>query len=208
MLLLGLIMAGQASLSGCSHKKTKESMRDIEFIPKEFNDIKLGDDETEMVKTTPGFPNNDMKINAIAIHTPQQIICNFSDMCMMPVIPLCVRYAVSLRRALKYNQLSDRLIHVKSVDNGTEYSGKIVEKIEDNCIDYVSPGVLEAFDEAQQYADAELDNGQYESECMNINIMEYVDFPFLPGKYEVWLSFSGLESSHTVVEIVKRGNEK
>lgn len=184
-------------------------MRDIEFIPQEFNDIKLGDDETEMVKTTLVFPNDEVKINTIAIHTPQQIICNTSDTCIMPVVPMCVRYAVSLRRAYKYNHLSDELIHVKSVGDGTEYSGKIVEKIEDYCLpDSISPGVSEAVNEAQQYTDTELDTGQYESGYLNVNIMEYVDFPFLPGKYEIWLSFYGLESNHTIVEIVQRSTVK
>ena len=213
MLLLGLIMAGQASLQVCAQEKVTTS--EIQFIPKEFNDIKLGYGETEMVKTSPGYPNDVIKANTMVINTPKVIYYNDCDSSFRPTIPLSATYNLSLNRLWKYIDLVAQLIHVKHIESGVEVSGEICEKkVYPNLSVFPAEDPMgekweeEQIKEAQKLTDAELDNGQCFHGCLNVNIMEYLDFSFLPGKYKVWLSFSGLESNHTMVEIVKRGNEK
>ncbi len=203
-----------------SHPKQGEeaAVCGIQFIPKEFNDIKLGYNQTEMVKTSPGYPNDVIKANTMAINTPTMIYYNDCDSRFKPVIPLSAIYAVTLERSLKYIRLISQLIHIKNIDNGVEFSGEIFKKRNPNIDEHplVSLNAAEKekerqelIEKAQKLTDEEIDNRGYGiGEFINVNIMEYVDFSFLPGKYEVWLSFSGLESNHTVVEIVKRNNVK
>lgn len=190
----------------------------IQFIPKEFNDIKLGYNQTEMLKTSPGYPNDVIKINTMAINTPTIIYYNDCDSSFKPVIPLSAIYLVSSERSLKYIHLIDQLIHVKNKESSIDVSGKINKKQNPDIDILYLPRLdaeknekekREAIKQARKLTDDEIDIDVYSSgEFINVNIMEYVNFPFLPGKYEVWLSFSGLESNHTVVEIVKRNNVK
>jgi hypothetical protein len=59
-------------------------------------------------------------------------------------------------------------------------------------------------EEAQKYSNAELDEGQASGNFFNLNLMDYVVMPFESGIYEIYLSFSGLESNRVKVEIVIR----
>jgi hypothetical protein len=56
--------------------------------------------------------------------------------------------------------------------------------------------------DAQKYSDLELDEGLIGGDAMNINLLEYVDLPFIGGRYEIFVSCYNLESNKVVVEII------
>ena len=196
-------------------KKQSQKIRDMEniqFIPKEFNDIKLGYYERGENCCSPAWISEMRTINSIIINTPQKIICDMNKEDFVPVIPVCATYSVSLRRGFKYHNLSVKMLHIRKIDDGVIYVGEIVNK--DIQYEYYPAPFphheerekerLAMEEEAQKYSDMELDQGQSSGGNMNINLMEYVDMPFLPGKYEVWLTLCGLESNHTIVEIIAK----
>ena len=200
--------------SCCSSVSKKQSQKirgveNIQFIPKEFHDIELGYYETEENLCSPKFTDGIIPLNTISINTPQKIIVNSSNENFTPSIPVCVAYMVSLRRGLKYNHLSTRILYVKQLSESITYLGEFIDKDMQYEHPILPPGYEDAekkrlamVEEAQKYSDMELNQGQSGGGYMNINLMEYVDMPFLPGKYEVWISFCGLESNHAIVEII------
>jgi hypothetical protein len=213
ILLLALI----AGLSGCirlfnSNYKTDkkyENMKNTEFIPKEFNNIKLGYYETSESISFLQYPEG-IPMNTIIISTPQKILCHINNKDFVPVIPVCAVYEISLERGLKYAHLSAQMLHIRKLDEETVYSGEIENKNIDYGHPIYPPDYEEEekerqrmIEEAQKYSDEELDfPGLFEGNVINVNLMEYVDIPFEAGEYEIYLSFSGIESNHTIVEIV------
>lgn len=216
ILLLLLPIVASFSCSNLQNFKLKneqktDQMRKIEFIPEEFNDVKLGYYETQQSVSFLQFPNG-IPINTITISTPDKIICDLKNKDFTPVIPICAIHLISLKRGLKYNDLSAMMLHIRKLDEKIVYSGEIVDKELKGEHPILSPGHTEAerlriemVKEAQKYSDDELDlPGLFEGNFLNINLMEYVNIPFEPGRYEVYLSFCGLESNHTIVEIVEK----
>jgi hypothetical protein len=195
--------------SNIKKDKKTEYIKNIKFVPNEFNNIKLDYYETCETPCSPNFPEG-VPINTIAINTPQKIICYINKEGLVPIIPICAVYSISLRRGLKYDNLSAKMLHIRKVDEKTVYSGEIVDK----NMQYEYPDFppeyeerekerLLKVEEAQKYSDDELDYpGGFGGNYMNINLLEYVDIPFQASKYEIYLSFSGLESNHTIVEVV------
>jgi hypothetical protein len=119
-------------------------------------------------------------------------------------------HAVSLKRGLKYAHLSAQMLHIRKLGEETVYSGEI----EDKNMKYEYPDYPPYYEEeekerqsmieeAQKYSDEELDQPEIGgANYINVNLMEYVDIPFEAGEYEIYLSFSGIESNHTTVEII------
>ncbi|MBF0576889.1 hypothetical protein [Dysgonomonas sp. GY617] len=185
-------------------------MKNIHFIPKEFNEIKLGYYETIENECSPTFLNGEITLNTITINTPEKIVYKLHSDNFTPVIPVCAAYIISLRRGFKYHKLSAKMLHIRKLDEETVYSGEIIDK--DRQYEHPEPHPrqrerererIAKEEEAQKYNDNELNEGQAGGGYMNVNLMEYIDIPFKPGKYEVYLSFCGLESNHTIVEIVE-----
>lgn len=211
--IITICLLSSTILISCScvtkHKITKE-MKSITFIPKEFEDIELGYDKTNSNKLTPLYPDG-ISSNTIAINTPTKVIYKISkDSVVKPSIPLCTIYAISSKRGLKYANLSAKIIHVKELNSDIIYSGEIIPL--DLQYEYPAedPDCAEEeierqamILEAQNYSDDELDDFSVRrGNFMNIDVLEYVDMPIKSGKYEVYLSFSGLESNKAIVEIV------
>lgn len=203
------ISCGGLQNTKVDNDKQPEQMKNIQFIPKEFNEIKFGHYETKENICSPTFLNGTTTLNAITINTPEKIVCKLHSDNFTPVIPICAAYMVSLRRIFKYNKLSARMLYIKKLDEETVYSGEIVDK--NMKYEYPEPDPRQRerekekeqkVKEAQKYNDDQLDEGQTVGGYMNINLMEYIDIPFKAGKYEIYLSFCGLESNHTIVEIV------
>ena len=198
----------------CQTSKNISKMQTIQFIPEEFHDVKLGHYESSANNCTPHYPYFEFQLlNEIAINAPEKIIFNFSNGDIIPVIPICGAYIITLRRGAKYAHLSTQMIHIRKIDEGTVYSGGIIDK----NLEYEHPALppdhlqqqeerARRIEEAQKYSDKELDEGQASGSAMNINLLEYVDMPLTPGSYEIWLSFNGLESNRVIVEIVFQGN--
>ena len=207
VLCLSLIMGGCSIPSNCQTNKI-ETMKNVKFIPKEFNDIKLGFRESIQNVCSPQFSGL-IPVNSITINSPQKIICKNNKNVYVPIIPVCVVYDVSLRRGLKYYHLNVELLHIRRIGDEKIYTGEIFEKgLENEYPDYPS-GYYEELErieadvkEAQKYSDDDLDSGQSSGGYMNIDLLEYVDVPLQSGLYEIYLSFSGLESNHVQVEIV------
>ena len=231
IIILGIIalMAGGCFAQANNTEITDKTinMNSIEFIPKEFHDVKLGFNETSKNPCSPNYPlyASDFLRNAITINVPEKIICNISDSAFFPIIPVCVAYVIGEKRGLKYAHLSTPVIHIRKTGEETGFSGEVVEPpyqtLDDGTIVYKSPDLppdyyeeeekrQQRIKEAQKYSDEEIDEkeGQGIGGFLNVNLMEYVDMPFEPGKYEIYLSFSGLESNRVFVEIIFQGNIK
>jgi hypothetical protein len=181
-------------------------MENITFIPEKFNAVELGFYKNSMNSCTPGYPDDRMCVNTIIINIPQKVVVNVKADSLSPIIPICAVYSISAKRSLKYNALSAETLHIrKNDDEVVVYTGEIKEP-------YIPHKIIPTWNrdenreervlEAQKYSDEELDEGQASGGYMNLNIMEYVDMPFAPGRYEVWLSFYGLESNHCFTEII------
>ena len=187
-------------------------MIEIEYIPKEFHDVKMGVHENNENECTPYFPDSYIKVsNQIAVSVPRKIICKNVDSC--PVIPLCGVYRFPERRGLKYANLLTAVIHIRKIQEVTWNSGEIMDKnSRSDSSDPFSPNYDKEYAtkkqqeiaNAQKYSDDELeeDGGRFYVGVFNVNIVEYVNIPFGEGIYEVFVSKSGLESNRTRVEIV------
>lgn len=191
------------------------NMSGTEFFPQRFHNVKLGYNETEMNECSPGYPEELFSTNKILINIPEKIVLRLDkDNELHPVIPVCASYIVSLRRIYKYNDLSIKILYIKNIETEEVFSGEIVQHLE-----YGTPLPPPNYEEQQQrkrqlvaeaqsYDDDDLGDGLAGANYLNINLIDYVDIPFLPGKYEVWLSFSGLESNHCFVEIITGNSPK
>ena len=177
------------------------NMKPIIFIPKEFHDIKLGYFERSQNFIATLYPLG-IPINTIVVSTPQKIIYHVNHEDFVPVIPVCAEHMITTRRGLKYAHLSARMLHIRRLDEETVYSGEIVNKPAQFYIDdgtlitvYTTPAIDPRHGErererqariaaAQKYSDEELDEGLtglFRGNLINVNLMEYVDFPFRPG---------------------------
>lgn len=181
-------------------------MTKIQYIPAAFETVKLGSVETLENSCSPLY-GKEIAINSLYIHTPEKIILAKKDSAKC-IIPLCIRYCISLRRALKYSDSSRMDITIRRLQGDKVYSGEVRENgFEGELLfpdDYDKEAWSEkqaAISEAQRYSDKELDEGQFSDGWMNINLLEHVDMPFLPGKYEVAVSFYGLKSNRALLEI-------
>ena len=191
----------------CQTLKQNTIMQTIQFIPKEFHEVKLGYYETVENSCSPHYRDEMRTVHQITINSPGKIISNKG---FTTIIPVCAIYSLSLRRGLKYNHLSAKILHIKDIEESLVYTGKIEDKY--MKYEYPVPAPfeeerererMERVKEAQKYTDDELEQpGLAAVNYINVNLMEYVNVPLEPGKYEVWLSFSGLESNRVIVEIV------
>ncbi len=205
LLLLSAIFA-----ISCTNKKTT-GMKPIEFIPKEFNDVKLGFNETLENPCSPGYPLDITGFlwNKIVINTPRKIICRIGNDTLIPVIPVCGAYIITGRRESKYYDLGAWTFHIRKINDKNWFTGEIVDKSENPGIPALPPNYQEEQRElekerieAQSYSEEELEEGQASGGFFNENLMDYVEIPFEPGVYEIYFSTSGLESNRVKVEIV------
>lgn len=103
------------------------------------------------------------------------------------------------------------MLHVRNIKDDKVYSGEVYESGRDNEFPIEPPEEVQeiersrreaAIAEAQQYSDAELDEGQSGMVYLNVDALRYVDIPIVSGRYEIFFSKSGLESNHCFVDIV------
>ena len=207
LLIILLILNGNSLSAFCQQEQKKELMKNIRFIPEEFNEIELGYAKGSVTPCSPGYPDEDIPLNTLLINVPEKIIYNPVKE-LIPVIPVCTAKHISLRRSFKYDQ-DDMVFYVRIVSQNKIASGKLFDEDEREKMP-LSPEVCEQMEkmrdqkreEMVKYSDDELNEGQSSVRFMNLNVMTYVDMPFLPGKYEIWYTFRGLESNHSVVEII------
>lgn len=210
LLFIMLFITGSDLLSvSIKQEQTIEPMKNIRFVPKEFNGIDLGYSKTLITPCSPGYPSGDIALNSLMINVPEQIVYDIDSTDVIPILPACTADNISFRRANKYYN-DDMTFHVKMMGEEKVYSGKIFDEEDDGNRVPLPPEVQEQMKkdrdqwikEAQTYRDDELNEGQSSRVFMNLNIMNYVNIPFLPGRYEIWYSCSGLESNHCYFEIV------
>lgn len=204
VLTIGIVAC--SCLSGQLKSKKDKDMTNIQYIPASFEAVKLGNAETLENSCSPLY-GQEITINSLYIHTPEKIILAKEDS-VKCIIPLCIRYCISLRRALKYSDTSQLNITVRRLQDDKVYSGEVWESGYKGELlfsdDYDKEASIEkqaAIAEAQKYSDKELDEGQFSDGWMNINLLEYIAMPFSPDKYEVAASFYGLKSNRSLVEI-------
>lgn len=193
----------------CPKKGNQNKMGNTQFISKEFGYVELDLYNYKKYPCTPGYPEDLFNSNIILINVPQKIIYKSYDKETIPIIPMCAIFAISQKHGLKYDHLSTKKIYIKRVDQDTIYSGEIIDPNLKYEHPIYPPGYmgdenkrLEMVNEAQKYSDHELDEGLIGGDAMNINLLEYVDLPFIAGQYEIFVSCYNLESNKVVVEII------
>ena len=189
-------------------------MKNIEFIPEYFHQVKLDDNHQSVRhKLTPYYPDSPSLYfkNKIEINIPQKIILRRPASEFTPIIPVCGAYVITLRRASKYAHLSAEMLHIRKAGEETWHSGEIIP-LEEGVIalplnyEKLEKERLERIKQAQQYSDDELDEGNASGSAINVDLMEYVDIQLESGVYEIYLSFCGLESNRARVEIIFEHN--
>ena len=179
----------------------------VEFIPKKFNKVELGFNQSEENACTPQFPKSLTAKSQIMINMPKKIICKDLDSL---IIPLCGMSEISQRRGLKYANSPDNVIHLRKIGEETWYQGKIVNlkprsPLKPPYNQEKEERRQQRIVEAQKYSDEELDeqDGIYIGEVINVDIVPYFnEISFQEGVYEIYLVTSGLESNRVKVEIV------
>ena len=193
-------------LTTCGHNilrtKNNNKMKTIEFIPKKFENIDFESVETVMCPCSPNFPHKINEVNILKINVPEKIF--FHSLDEKRVIPVCIAYSISILRALKYHNFSKEIFHIKPEDGDIVYSGNFFNKRAAHKTPYI-PEISEykqqKINDAQNLSDAELDEGAYSRGYLNVNALDYVQIPIKSGRYEVWVTYYGLESNHVFVEV-------
>jgi hypothetical protein len=183
-------------------------MGPIRYIPEAFNDVRLAYNSRGMNPCSPYYPDGEIDINTISINVPEKIICTSQGL-LESIIPVCATLSVSDRITYKYYELN-LMIHIRAISEDKVYSGEVIDE-EDDGSSVPSPGYRTWLEEllpkeirkAQKYSDKKLDKGEWSTWHMNLNAMTYVQMPLPPDKYEVWMTFRGLESNHCIVEIIE-----
>lgn len=200
-----------SSLAGDSltSNTSTDMMINIKFIPKEFHDVEFGLAGGDRYPCSPGYPDTYFESSNIHINIPKQIIYKRINNLNTPVIPLCAVFAISEKRALKYNYLSTKVVHIRRVDQDRVYSGKLIDRwlASQHLVPHPrereeNRRLKQRVQEAQKYSDDELDGGRIWAYPLNINILEYINIPFSSGRYEIYLSAFNIESNKATVEII------
>ena len=215
-----LIIALLLALASCGQileiKKNK-NMKTIKFIPEKFENIDFESMEREMCPCSPNYPERLSEMNALKINVPKKIFFHRLDEKLDPVFPICIAYSKSVLRELKYHDFSERTIHIKPENGDFEHSGNYFDKSTVNKTPIDMNSLLTAeglqqrqqrIEEAQKLSDDELNKGTYSGGYLNVNALDFVSIPIKSGKYEIWVTYYGLESNHTIVEIIIEGEVK
>ncbi len=185
--------------------KNNKNMNLTKFIPAKFENINFESMETEMCPCSPNFPHELNEVNTVKINVPEKIFFHSLDEEAIPVLPVCIAYSKSYLRGVKYCYFSQQKIHIKHENENIVYSADYYDKSTVNKIPNISieeeEGRQKETKEAQKLSDKELDESPYSRGYFNINALDYVQLPIKSGKYEVWVSYYGLESNHAKVEI-------
>lgn len=191
--------------------------KEIEFRPKKFNNVKLGEYGQEQNPCSPFYPLDIafMLWNEIVINAPKKIIYYTKNDTIIPVIPVCGAHMITDKRDYKYYELAIKTFYIRKLGEETFYSGKMVNYYYyDDDDETLDESLLSLFseeeeverqrriEEAQKYTDEELDHGQSAPIYFNENLMDYVEMPFEPGIYEIYVAKSGLKSNRVKVEII------
>jgi hypothetical protein len=181
-------------------------MENVVFIPEGFESVEFGYGERAENLCSP-FYGEDIAVNTLFINAPEKIILKNPDS-VKCVLPVCIRYSISLRRSLKYADSSHNILSIRRLPDGESYSGWVYANDSEGEHNFPDDYDKEMWAqsrkeiaEAQNYSDEELGEGSYSEGYMNVDVPEYVDFPITSGSYEIFFSMSGLESNRSIVEI-------
>ncbi len=195
----------------CQTRKKNETMKKKRFEPMEFNDIKLGLSERQENICTPDYPNTHLlKMSQVKINVPTKVFLHKNSINdSVSIIPLCGIYLISNYRATLYKE-ELATIHMKKDDINIWQLGIIGGK-EDEDTEEPLPIDWEDVEEKERQNDIDkanlipvedIDSGQGFGSAMNINILEFVNIPVLPGTYEVYVTMYGVESNHEFINVV------
>lgn len=195
----------------CGSNVVMSQMRKVSYIPTEFHNIELqlGLIGSISNECRPYYGDFSMYCHSskVLINVPQKIICNSSDSL---IIPLCGAYSITNRRGLKYANTTTT-VYIRQIGDTTWYSGKIYDASSYDPFPIVYPPNYfkqekkrqQKIKKAQKYSEEELEQDDSASGgSFDVNVLDYIEMPFTPGTYEVYLSMSGLESNREQVEIV------
>jgi len=149
-------------------------------------------------------------MNILKINVPEKIFFHSLDEKFIPVLPVCIAYSKSFLRELKYHNFSKQTLHIKYENGDIVYFGdyfnkRVANRTPTDMNSFLTDEGLQQrqqeIEEAQKLSDEELNEGTYSGGYLNVNALDYVQIPIKSGKYEVWVTYYGLESNHVFVEI-------
>lgn len=209
-----IIASFSLMLTACGYRvagvKSNKDMNAVQFMPKIFENIDFERVETEMCPCSPNYPHGLNGMNALKINVPKKIFFHSED---KKFIPICIAYTKSTLRELKYHNFSEKMIHIKPKSGKVVYSVKYFDKKSADKIPDISVEEIEYWQERsselQNLSDDELNRtfvfgnilNVYYGGYLNINALDYVNLPIISGKYEIWVTYYGLESNHMIIEI-------
>lgn len=127
----------------------------------------------------------------IKINVPEKVEVNRDD--EIKIIPLFGLYQISTAALIRKKDAIK--ICLKNLDTDMSFTGYMIEKEDGHPIDAPdeNPYTEEEIKELEDYVS---------SSYFNPNIPEYVQFPVMPGKYEVYIKYSGNKSNIERFEVL------
>jgi hypothetical protein len=167
-------------LFSCSQKNINQKSLMMHDANSSFFEIPLNSDE----KTTCSPAEKESNWLGILINAPLSIEKS------RLIFPVCGYYRLNLTSIINSDPLT---IKVRHIETNTEYSGVMVD-IDDNP-EAPAP-IIEATEE---------DVGNYDNTILgsyfNPNILDYVDMPFIGGRYQVVIEYGNQQSNTVYVSI-------
>ncbi len=129
----------------------------------------------------------------IKINVPDKVEVNLDD--EIKIIPLFGLYQISTAALIRNKDAIK--ICLKNIDTDIGFTGYVIEKEDGHPIDPPdeNPYTEEEIKELEDYVS---------SSYFNPNISEYVQFPVVPGKYEVYIEYGGNKSNIEYFEVLFR----
>jgi len=152
--------------------------------PAKFADVQI--DSTEENPCSPAEPDS----FGIRINTPSEITLNVSG--DKPVVPLCGVYYLPVKTMEAHPE--PLMINLKHIESDAVYAAPIID-------DDPSP------DEPEPEFELEIDEPEDDSENTNIisyfnpNLLDHIDFPLIPGYYEIFVEYAEAESNVRTIKV-------
>lgn len=167
------------SFSSLQNSKKNSSM---EFEPKTFHEVKVDTDEPNLCSPS----KRDPRWRGILIKAPDEV--SFSVRDSEKYIPICGYFQIAMQNLSTSNHLK---LNVIIPDKGKVFSGYVVNK---------DPHPVENEPYPNKIRDEDL-KGMALGSYFNSDLLNYVEFPLIPGYIEVFAELGGMKSNSVKINI-------
>jgi len=153
-----------------------------------FADVQI--DSTEENPCSPVEPDS----FGIRINMPSEITLNVSG--DNAVVPLCGVYYLPVKKMEAHPE--PLVIHLKHIESDATYMAPIIDD---------DPSPDEPEPEPEFELEIEIDEPEDDSENTNIisyfnpNLLDHIDFPLMPGYYEIFVEYAEAESNVKTIKV-------